>query len=237
MKNRRLTIFCVAVIALAGTPRAWQEAGKLLAFVQHKAQVKFWSMVLQPKARESMGAELVASAQPFEMNRASLDSTCALKGVEAQGNQAWSSLKQTRKVNSASSAPKAEAQRTMELPPLSHAGLIAKALKASRGDSNAESLRHSRSTFEKQQLEFAESRGALLARHSVPVAPHPPASKADTYKFVVLPEISPVAAALIEKEAGIKFKLLKKPSTEPKQIRQKTRLPVGRSAAAFFPGT
>ena len=235
MKNRGLTIFCVAVIALAGAPRVWQEAGKLLALVQHKAQVKFWSMVLQPKTRESAGTELVAAAQPFETSPANFDSACPLNGVESQGNQVWSRSKQTRKADSVSVESKARAQRPAQVAPLSHAGLIAKALKAPRGDSSAESLRHSRSTFERQALEIAESRTDLLARHGAAIVPYPP--KADTFRFVMLPTMSPVASALTEKETVMQFKLLKKISEEPRLIRQKTRLPVSRGVVGFLPAT
>jgi hypothetical protein len=232
MKNRRLTIFCVALIALAGAPRVWQEAGKLLALVQHKAQVKFWSMVLQPKTRESAGTVLVASAQPFETSHATLNSVCPLHDVESQGHQVWNNSKPTRRTDSASAESKAEAERPMVVTPLSHAGLIAKALKAPRGDSHAESLRHSRSTFELQPSEIAESRSALLARHSPAI--YSPTIKADTFKFIVLPAISPVASTPTRKETIMQFKLLKKTSEEPKVIRQKTRIPVSRSIAASF---
>lgn len=239
MKNRRLTIFCVAMIALAGAPRVWQEAGKLLAFAQHKAQVKFWSMVLQPKARESAGgAELVASAQLFETSPSSLNSVCALKDVKAPINQVWSNSRQTRRRgDSASSEAKAGAQPPVVTEPLSHAGLIAKALKAPRGDSHAESLRHSRNTFEIRPSEIAELRSALLARHSAAVAPSPAAIKADTYRFVVLPSMAPVASALTEKETVMQFKVLKKTFEEPRLIRQKTRIPVGKGVVAFIPAT
>jgi hypothetical protein len=237
MKNRRLTIFCVAVIAIAGAPRVWQEAGKLLALVQHKAQVKFWSMVLQPKTRESAGTALIASAQPFETSPANFNSVCPLHDVESLGAQVWSRSKQTRKVNSASVESKARAQQPAALEPLSHAGLIAKALKAPRGDSRTESLRHSRSTFELQPSEIAEIRAEALARHCVTVAPYPPSIKADTFKFIVLPSVTPVASTPKEKEAIMQFKLLKKTSEEPKLIRQKTRIPVSRGAVAFFPAT
>jgi hypothetical protein len=234
MKNRRLTIFCVAVIAIAGAPRVWQEAGKLLALVQHKAQVKFWSMVLQPKTRESAGTALVASAQPFETSQATLNSVCPLHDVESRGTQVWSNSKQTRKADSASAESKAGAQRsTAAVMPLSHAGLIAKALKAPRGDSGAESLRHSRNAFEIQPSEIAESRAEALARHSA-ASPYPQAIKADTFRFVMLPAMSPVASSLTEKETVMKFKLLKKTSEEPKVIRQKIRIPVSRGISASF---
>jgi hypothetical protein len=49
--------------------------------------------------------------------------------------------------------------------------------------------------------------------------------------------MSPVASALVEKESVVQFKLLKKTFEEPKLIRQKTRLPVGKGVVSFFPAT
>src|SRR5215210_5444198 len=107
MKSRRLTIFCVALMVVAGTPRAWQEVNKLLAVVQRKAQAKFWSMVLQPKDRESAGGELIAAAELFELSPAKVDSNCALDRRESQGDQISDSSKAIRRTASASSQPKA----------------------------------------------------------------------------------------------------------------------------------
>lgn len=238
MKNRRLTIFCVALVALAGTPRAWQEAGKLLAAVQHKAQVKFWSMVIQPKTRESAGIELVAQAEPFEINAASLDSNCPLE-VKAPRSQQARSNSQGSKAVSALSQPQQRAQQKTGVAPLSHAGLIAKALKAPRGDSNADSLRHSRSyTFDARLTEVIESHPSLLAFNGKQRAPLPPAGKGDTYSFVVIPAVSPaVATTLMEKENLLRLKVLRKAIEEPKTIRQKTRLPAVRGTATYFPAS
>lgn len=245
MKNRRLTIFCVALLALAATPRAWQEAGKLLAAVQHKAQVKFWSMVLQPKTRESAGLELVASAQPLTINAARPDANCPIQLETLRNNQAKSTSKAARRQASASwQSPQAAQQQQREDTggtPLSHAGLIAKALKAPRGDSNTESLRHSRSfSVESRLSEVAESHSAMLALDRTPAAALPPGAvgKGDTFKFLMLPAVSPaVASALSEKDNALRLKMLRKAIEEPKTIRQKNRLPVVRGAATYFPAS
>ena len=240
MKSRRLMIFCVALVALAGTPRAWQEAGKLLAAVQHKAQVKFWSLVLQPKNRESAATELVARAsRPSEISPASLDSNCPLEPVTTQRVLASSNSRAGRRVDSASFQPQRKAQRenTSVTTPLSHTGLIAKAVKASRGDSNAESLRHSRSIPESELSGVSEIRPSLMALASKSAAPLPPASKNEAFKFVMIPAPSPAVSALVEKENLLRLKVLRKAIEEPKTIRQKTRLPVVRGTAAFFPAS
>ena len=88
MKNKRLTILCVAVVALAGSPRVWHETGKLLAIVQHKAQVKFWSLVLQPGDRESSNVELATTYKGSNARSVEVASTCALEQGTRQGNQA-----------------------------------------------------------------------------------------------------------------------------------------------------
>lgn len=235
MKNRRLTIFCVALVALAGTPRAWQEASRLLAAVQHKAQVKFWSMVMQPKTRQSAGVELVARAEPFEIDAASQDSNCPLESVKPVSHQARSNSKAVRKVDAASFQSQKGAER--QVAPLSHAGLIAKALKAPRGDSNTESLRHSRSfALESRLTEVVESHPALLALDKSVAPKAPAAGKGDTFKFTMLPAGSPaVASALMEKENVLRLKMLRKAVEEPKTIRQKNRPPVVRGTATYFP--
>jgi hypothetical protein len=243
MNSKRLTIFCVALVALAGAPRAWQEAGKLLAAVQHKAQVKFWSMVMQPKTPESASLELIAAAEPARISPASFDSNCPLAapGAAVRDLQARSHYKAERKAAEASAQSQRSAERQQSLTaaaPLSHAGLIAKALKAPRGDSHAESLRHSQNIpLEVRLSAVAESR-TLLAYDGRATAPlSPPSGKGDTFKFLTLPTVNPVASALIDKDTALRLKMLRKPMEEPKLIRQKTRLPVMRGTVSYFPAS
>ena len=233
MKSRRLTIFCVALMALAGTPRAWQEVNKLLAVVQRKAQAKFWSMVLQPKDRQFADGELVAAARSFEISPAKLDSNCTLDSRESQGGQVSSRSKVIRRIDSASSQPKKSARRQTATVPSSDAGLIAKSFKAQHEKSNKELLRHFRSFSESQPSAVAKSSLAPLSPRSASALPHPAASKGDTFRFVVIPATSPVASSLIEKENMPQLKMLKKTLEDNKWIRQKGRFPVSRGVAAF----
>ena len=234
MKSRRLTIFCVALMVLAGTPRAWQEVNKLLAVVQRKAQVKFWSMVLQPKDREATDGELVAAAELFEISPAKLDSNRALDSLESEGEQASISSKTVRRTASASSQPKARVQRQTIIAPSSHAGLIAKAFKAQPEKSNGELLRHLRSVPQSQPSAVAKSNPAPQAPRGAAALPHPPSSKNDTFRFVMIPAPSPVASSFIGKENLPQLKMLKKTIEENKWIRQKGRLlQVSRGVAAF----
>lgn len=231
MKSRRLTIFCVAMIALAGTPRIWREASKLLAAVQYKAQVKFWSMVL-PGERESAGAEMIAAAQPWESSSVEVASDCPIQRGESRENQASSRSNVNRRTIPVSLKSKIRAQRETESAPASHAGLIAKALKGPRGSSSTESLLRSRNAWEHQALEIA---GNNLASASLPNAatlPHQPASKSDTFRFVLAPPALP-ASALTEKEAVIQFKLIKKAIEGGKLLRQKGRFPASGGITAF----
>jgi len=224
MKSKRLTVFCVALMVLAGTPRAWQEVNKLLAVIQHKAQVKLWSMVLQPKNVEPADGEMVAAVQLFETIPANLDSNCTIEHQESKGEQVSRSSKSGRRPDSASAQLKARAQRQAASAPSSHAGLIAKSLKALDDKSNAELLRHLRSIPESQPSEvIARSNPAPLAPRGVAVLPHPQAGKSDTFRFVMIPATSPVASSLIEKENVFQLKMLKKALEENKGNRQKDR--------------
>lgn len=228
MKSRRLTIFCVAMIALAGTPRVWQEVSKLLAVAQHRAQVKFWSMVL-PGERESGEGELIAAADPMEFASAEDASTCPLQRGAAKENLALSNSKQNRRTTP--TAIQAQDRARTENSPASHAGLIARALKAQRGD--AESLLRSRNVWVSQPTAIAANNPASLVLPSAATLPHQPASKSDTFRFVLMPPASPVTSSLVERETAFQFKMLKKSLEAGKLLRQKGRLPVSSGTAAF----
>jgi hypothetical protein len=242
MKNRRLTILCVALVALAGTPRAWQEAGKLLAAIQHKAQVRFWSMVAQPKTRETAGTELLATVRPSNLSPAGFDSNCPLNHIEFREKQATASFKTGRRIASASVQPKATARLErsdkISIAPTSHAALIAEAYKALPEDIRLEELRHLGRIQKHQSPAIAESRPTPPAVPPTVAASSltdtaTAASKAENFRFVVIPEISPVASALVEKENVVQFRMLRKALEDNKLTRQKNRLPVSRGAAAF----
>ena len=226
MKSRSLTISCMAMIALVGTPRALQEVGKLLAVVQHKAQVKFWSMVLQPGEKKASRAETIAAARPLPASSVEVASNCPLPRGESQVRQELSSRKANRRAATVSFQPKAIAPDT---------GLIARAPKSPRGNSSAERLLHSRSVWQSQPSGIAQVRPPSPSLPGAAAAlPHPPTSKSDTFRFVMIPTINHAAvSALTEKEAIVQFKLMKKSLEDNKLIRQKIRFPVSRGAAAF----
>jgi hypothetical protein len=123
--------------------------------------------------------------------------------------------------------------------PNSHADLIAETYKALREKSAVEELRQFERIQERRASGIAMSRPAPPAVPTVVVAsssalPHPSAaSKAENFKFVTIPAISPVASALIEKENVVQFRMLRKAIEDNKLMRRKNSLPVSRGAAAF----
>jgi hypothetical protein len=220
MKSRRLTVFCIAIMALVGTPRAWQEVSKLLAAAQHKAQVKFWSMVLEPGERESASSELVAAADLSAQQPAELASDCAFEHRATRNNLASVKVKAVRRENSASSQPKARTQKQeSDGAPTSHADLIARAPKSEGENSSSEHLQYFRSAPPSPPSSSARS------------LPAPTASKGDNLRFVLIPVTDPAAMALFEKEKVVELKMLRKTFEDTKLIRQKSRLPVSRGAA------
>jgi hypothetical protein len=60
MKNKRLAIIFV-VVTLGGSPQVWQQLNNLIAAVQHRAQIKFLSMILTPQT----GADEVNTTAPL----------------------------------------------------------------------------------------------------------------------------------------------------------------------------
>lgn len=227
MKSRRLTILCVAAIALVGTPRAWQEMSNLLAAAQQKAQLKFWSMVMRPA--EPVEVELVTAAESEEAAPAHVASNCSLEreSVEPAG------YGEARKAGPAAARPKASARR--ERPSSDLQGLIAHARKkAPVIDKESIELALRLGGLEERDFEFSEIGGELPARvakakqHARPV-PAP----GDTLSFVQVPDVAPVAAALSDKEATYQFKALKKALMDNKALRQRGRVPGFRGPAPF----
>jgi hypothetical protein len=236
MKSRRFTIFCVAVIALAGTPRAWQEAGKLLAIVQHKAQVRFWSMVLQPGDKASASAETVAVASlPRNASSTEIAANCPVELGESWAYRISSRSRTNRRAASTSFQAETGARRLTGSSPAPSDRLIAKALKAQHENSDIERLLHSRNIPESQPPAIAESRPASQTLRALP---HPPMSNGDSFRFVEIPMMSPAAvSSLAEKEAVVQFKLLKKSVEDSKWIRQKIRFAGSRGVTVTLPAS
>ena len=218
----------MAVIALVGTPRAWQEVSNLLAAAQHKAQVKFWSMVLEPGEREAGATELVAAAQPFAAQPAVPASDCPLNNTEPQEKQASNkSGASNSRTDSARLQPRQKAQQPAASAPASHGGLMATAPRALTEGGSAEHTYYFKGVPAVPPPSIAK--GPLTPPAVIgAVPPEALASRGDSYRMVMIPITDPAAMALFEKENIVQWKLLKK-SEESKTSRQRGRLPVGRA--------
>jgi hypothetical protein len=219
------------MIALAGTPRAWREVGNLLAVVQHKAQVKFWSMVLEPGAGESARGEMLAAARPFESSLTDDAATCPVQSENSRENRVASSFSANRRAAFVSVQSKAKAEHEAESAPASHAGLIARAPKAPRGEGGTESLLRSRNVWESQPQAIAGNGPVSLVLPAAATLPHTPANDNESFRFVLIPSVNPAVSALTEKEAALQFKLMKKSLEDGKLLRQRNRLPLRVPAA------
>lgn len=229
MKSRRLTLICVAAVALAGTPRAWQEMGNLLSAAQQKAQFKFWSMVMRPN--ESAEVELIAVAETAgqEAITAHNVSPCASSRNELLENFEPASYREVRRAaSSAPSRPKAYVRRQ----PAEAAGLIAHARRQAPAEKEGVELLRGFKEKKDSDFEFVE-----VAENfpSPKAAPRTRPIPVDTLTFAQLPTVAPVAAAAFSgKEVTYQFKLLKKALNENcPLLRQRSRLPALRIATSF----
>jgi hypothetical protein len=240
MKSRRFTALCVALVALAGTPRALQEGGRLLAIIQHKAQVKFWSMVLEPKATaESADTQLLATARPLA-RPITLESNCPLQAAESQVTQQARSNSRAGLKADTVSRPKAGTRQQMVSAPSSPAGLMAANGKAlfERSRAPQPQLRHLKRLPAHPPVAITETVPATLALQKAAVESLPTAAgRPDTFRFVMAPAVNPVASVLVEKENIIQLKMLRKSFEDSKQPRhkEKGRLPIGRGVPSYVP--
>ncbi|HEY0380385.1 MAG TPA: hypothetical protein VGC87_25960 [Pyrinomonadaceae bacterium] len=230
MKSRRLTLVCVAAIALVGTPRAWQGLGDLLSAAQQKAQFKFWSMVMRPSSGPAE-VELVAVAETAGQDALSAHgvSPCTPGRDELLENFEPASYREVRRAASpAPSRPKAYTRRQRP----EFGSLIAHA--GRQAPSEKEGVEPPRVFKEKKDsdFEFLEVAENLPAPKA---APRARAMPVDTLTFAQLPAVTPVAAAAFsEKEVVYQFKLIKKPLNENcPLLRQRSRLPAVRIATSF----
>jgi hypothetical protein len=228
MKTRRLTVVCMAAIALVGTPRAWQEIGNLLEVAQQKAQMKFWSMVMRPAGPAEV--ELIAAE---EAAPAHFVSPCPDEN-SWENLEAVSYREPRRATTPAPSRQRATARRQR-----AEAGtqaLIAHALKAPAVKESVERALQLEG-LKDADFEFSEVAETVPAPQPacrVKAVPQPRATPADTLSFVQLPPMAPVATAFSEKEVTYQFKLLKKTLNENKLLlRQRGRLPAVRVSTSF----
>jgi hypothetical protein len=229
MKSRRLTLVCVAAVVLAGTPRAWQGLGDLLAAAQQKAQFKFWSMVMRPNESAEVELAAVAETAGQEAITAHGVSPCTSGGSElAENFEPASYVEVRRAASNAAPRPKAFARRQ----PAAAAGLIAHARRKAPAGKDGLELPRGFGEKKDSDFEFVEVAENVPAARA---AAHTRTIPVDTLTFAQLPTVAPVAAATFSgKEATYQFKLLKKTLNENcPLLRQKGRLPAIRIAASF----
>jgi hypothetical protein len=88
MKNRRLNVLFIAIIALAAAPQAFNDAYRLVNAAQERAETEFWSVFLSYQMPEADGAktsgrtELVAARRQQQETEA-----CQLEGVVARSTE------------------------------------------------------------------------------------------------------------------------------------------------------
>jgi hypothetical protein len=194
MKNKRLAILFV-VVTLGGSPQVWQQLSNLVAAVQHKAQIKFLSMVLTPQtgvdeveAAPTAASEHLASCQgsPF---------------VQAQRDSRATTGPSTRKV-------KTERRSTVRSEePLTLA--LKDAAKVDKGESLP------------RLDNLAWTTQNHLTMHGVTSAPPEMAmAKSNIVEVVVLPKIDTFGPAFID---SANLSKLKKALEDNKVMRVKTR--------------
>lgn len=109
MKNRRLNVLFIAIIALAAAPQAFHDAQRLVKAAHERAETEFWSVFLSYQVPESNEAktsgkiELVAAR-----SQQATTESCAIEPVAARSAEAirYSRSNETR------ARAKAEARRT-----------------------------------------------------------------------------------------------------------------------------
>lgn len=199
MKNKRLAILFV-IVTLGSSPQVWQQVNNLIAAVQHKAQIKFLSMVLTPQTRADE-VETAPLAQPEHF------ASCqGSPFVQAQSDSKTTADSSARQVKTERRAPvRSEEPSTLAL------------RDATKTDKDASFL-HSDN--------LARSAQNPLSMREVENAPREIATaKSDIVEVVVLPKVDTFAPAFIDSTSLTK---LKKALEDSKVMRVKTRYVITR---------
>jgi hypothetical protein len=197
MKNRRLTILFV-IMTLGSSPQVWQQLRNLLSAVQHKAQIKFLSMVLSPRA-DSDAVETTPTVQAEHL------ASCKASGFEqVQGKSQAKPNSSPRKMKTQRRASvSSEEQEALALADLAKAEgkLSSLHLNAARSENH----------LTMQGVDFAPT-ATVTDRGSI-------------VEVVVLPQIDAIAPTFIDSGNFLK---LKKTFEESKVLHQKTRYLIDR---------
>jgi len=206
MKNKRLAILFV-VVTLGGSPQVWQQLSNLIAAVQHRAQIKFLSMVLTPQT----GVDEVETAPLAQSEHL----------TSCQGS-AFEQTQSDSKATTDSSPRKIKTERRAAVRSEEHQTLALKdAAKVDKG----ESLFH--------LANLARSTQNRLTMHGVTsVPPEIAMAKSDVVEVVVLPKMDTFAPAFIDSASLPK---LRKALEDNKVMRLKTRYIINRPLLSLPP--
>ncbi|HEX8707484.1 MAG TPA: hypothetical protein VF723_04410 [Pyrinomonadaceae bacterium] len=223
MKNRRLNILLIAALALAVTPRAWQQFRSLVTAVQNQAQRKLVDMLVNSDregyrregdgpASLQLAAWEVRPADNRRSERASLKSAVTLNDVRSGRAAAAPSQRRAQAVREA-------------LALAAQHDLLARDSQSFDQEALAKALLRSEILSEEQSSQEAHRKGlASVAMSTEPLdLPHaPPAPASDNFTFVMLPAAQGGGTVSFENAAPLQLKL-KKVGEETRVLRQKVR--------------
>jgi hypothetical protein len=191
------------MVAVVGTPRAWQEVSNIFASLQHKTQNKLLSMAVNSQVRE-VGEVAMAGIPQAEQS-----ASCPFaRHSEVAGNR--------QSINS--SAPRKLKVERRALPSADESSALAYNFTGAKGKKMV--LPPSANS-----LEWTEEN--QLAMHDIASVPHEIRDKNSVTEFVTLPQINPNPHVFVMKDADL-IKL-KKSFEESKNIRQRIRYVYNRS--------
>jgi hypothetical protein len=200
MKNKRLAVLFV-IVTLGSSPQVWQQLSNLITAVQHKAQIKFLSMVLTPQT----GADQV---ETVPLAQSEYFASCqGSPFVQAQSDSKARTNSSPRKVITERSASSSRSQERVTL-----------ALKDVAKIDKGESLFH--------LYNLAGTTQNHLTMHGVTsVPPEIARAKSNIVEVVVLPKLDTFAPAFIDSAS---LPRLRKTLEDNKVMRMKTRYVITR---------
>lgn len=155
MKNRRLNVLFIAIIALAAAPQALLDARQWANAAQERAETEFWSVFLSYQTPDAGGARAKSSTELVAMRRTGANSGCPLERIaapavnaprNAEGAKDSTPAKAARETRRASAAMRPAASQPVQQDP---------------GDETIASAEPAR-TFEFSEAEKKALRGAAL---------------------------------------------------------------------------
>ncbi|MBD0372078.1 MAG: hypothetical protein ICV60_14650 [Pyrinomonadaceae bacterium] len=88
MKNRRLNVLFIAIIALAAAPQAFYDAYRLANAAQERAESEFWSVFLSYQMPEADGAQTARATELMAARSQQPREACALERMAARASEA-----------------------------------------------------------------------------------------------------------------------------------------------------